>query len=188
LNSPSPFVPTEKGVMAKEIINMIVHVSNPQEPPILSKKYCIPSEFRDQYTETYFTKYATHDIPYLRIIERGAEKVNQIEKVIDKLRSNWFTRRAVISLWMPEQDNFSQYPPCICALQAMIRSDRLVMTALLRSNDAWLSALPDMVMISNLQKKIADELEVACGEYIHHAVSYHIYDYDYSIVQEIFNA
>jgi len=186
LNSSSDFVPTEKGTMAKEITNMIMHVRYPLKQPVLSKKYCLPDQFRDQYTKTYFTKYATLETPYSRIVERGSKKVNQIEVVIGKLRKNWFTRRAVISLWAPEEDLNSKYPPCICLLQAMIRGNRLLVTALLRSNDAWLSALPDMILISSLQKRIADDLNIECGEYIHHAISYHIYDYDYSMAKEVF--
>ena len=71
-------------------------------------------------------------------------------------------------------------------VQLLIRGRELHLTAVLRSNDAWLSALPDMVVFSELQTRIAKNLGVKQGEYIHHAVSYHIYDYDYSLVQEVF--
>jgi thymidylate synthase len=186
LNSPNDFIPTEKGGMAKEITNMVIHAKAPDKLPIVSNKYCMPDKFRNHYTSTYLTKYADSDIPYLRIVEKGTGKVDQITLTIDKLRSNWYSRRAVISLWVPEDDYSSNYPPCICMLQALIREGRLTMTAVLRSNDAWLSALPDMVMISSLQKKIAKHLGVSCGEYVHHAISYHIYDYDYTMAEEAF--
>lgn len=182
----SVFLPTEKGIRAKEISNMIIHIENPEKEPRISQKYCFPKVFTKQYINDYFSEYSKMETPYSRISKVGKGEINQIDSVISKLKTQWYTRRAIISIWVPQEDLDSNYPPCICMFQFMIRDKKLVMTAILRSNDAWLSALPDMIMISNIQRKIALELNLDCGEYVHHAISYHIYDHDYSMVVDGF--
>ena len=182
-----PWIPTQHGVMAKELCNVIMIVENPLEEPRVSAKYAFPEQFRKGYSKYVFEKYSPTEIIYERLYEYGSNKVNQVKNCLELLQKEWYSRRAVIVLWRPEEDIFSPYPPCICFLQIMIRTNAVELSVVLRSNDAWLSALPDMIALSNFQKKVAQHIGLKCGRYVHHAISYHIYEYDYPKAKEVFS-
>jgi len=164
------FVPSQRGAMAKELMNVIIQVDKPHEEPRIS------------------TKYPNRDVLYEYLKERPETSIirGQIEHVTNILSDAWFSRRAVISLWSTELMDLD-FPFCIIAVQFMIREQKLNMTAFLRSNDAWNYALADMILLTDLQRDVAKRLKVACGSYTHHAVSYHIYDYDYDLAMESFS-
>jgi thymidylate synthase len=183
LEDASNFIPTEGRGKAKEIRNLTIHVGSPGKEPRVSKKYYFPEQYIQGYCRKFFEQYdaASGDSIHTRIF-----KPDQVDAVVQKLRQSWYSRRAIISLWRPAVDIRSEYPPCLCMMQILVRAGALHLTAILRSNDAWLSALPDMIVFSELQREITRRLGIAQGEYIHHAISYHIYDYDYSLAQEAF--
>lgn len=183
----SPLVPTQHDVMAKELQNVIMIVDKPFMEPRISKKYSFPEKFKDDYSESLLEPYAPSDILHSRICEYGGSKVNQIEQCVKILQKDWYSRRAVITLWNPNEDLYSSFPPCICLFQIMIRQNEVDLAVIMRSNDAWLSAYPDMIALTNLQKTISKSLELECGRYVHHAISYHIYEYDYPMAKKVFS-
>lgn len=186
IEADSQFVPTQHEMMAKELDNLLMIVDNPMEEPRISKKYSFPEKFKDDYTNSLFEPYISDEILYSRIYEYGETKLNQIEQCTKILQKDWYSRRAVVTLWNPQEDLFSSFPPCICSIQIMIRQNKVEFVVLMRSNDAWLSAHIDMIAITNLQNKISQSLGLECGRYIHHAISYHIYEYDYPLAVKVF--
>ena len=60
----------------------------------------------------------------------------------------------------------------------MIREDKLNMTAMLRSNDAWGQALNDMYQLVKIQEDMAKKMQIQVGTYTHFAISYHMYTKD----------
>ena len=74
--------------------------------------------------------------------EAGFFKINQIEKVIEKLASQPFTRQAQMITWMPNLDFDCYDPPCLQSLWYRIMEDEtgaqwLNCNVRFRSNDAW---------------------------------------------------
>ncbi len=100
---------------------------------------------------------------------------DQIEYIIEKLREDPSSRRAMGITWFPFRDAGSDNPPCLQRLQCFIRDGRLNMHVEFRSND-MLSALgANMYALAHLQKHIADALGAGCGWYSHTSVSAHLY-------------
>ena len=104
---------------------------------------------------------------------------NQVEKVIELLKKDPESRRAVINLNTPNEKVIeTKDEPCTISLQFMIRDERLNCTAVMRSNDIYLGFPYDVAFFTELQKYIADKLMVDYGIYTHFAGSLHVYDKD----------
>lgn len=111
----------------------------------------------------------------------GPRAASQFPRVIDRLKSDAASRRAVVSVWDPAYDLFREglhdYP-CTVALEYMIRNDKLVAITHMRSNDVWLGLAYDAFVFTQVQITLARCLGVEPGRYIHHASSLHIYETD----------
>lgn len=105
----------------------------------------------------------------------------QVEFVVDELRRNPYSRRAVISIRTPE-DMGSDDPACLQHLQYFVRNGGLHCFVLFRSNDACKAAFMNAFALIMLQKRIADELGVEVGTYTHRANSFHCYARDYTLL------
>ncbi len=99
---------------------------------------------------------------------------DQISEVLKRLKENPFTKRAVLTLWSPEDTNDKYAPPWISS-QLMIRDNKLIMTNYFRSCDIYNGFPFNCLGIAKLQKEIADKLSVEVGEFILHIGSAHIY-------------
>lgn len=104
---------------------------------------------------------------------------NQIEKIIELLKRDPNSRRAVLNVNEANEHVIeTKDEPCTIALQFLIRDNKLHCTAIMRSNDIWLGFPYDAVFFTELQKYIASRLMVGCGTYTHFATSLHVYDRD----------
>jgi thymidylate synthase len=107
---------------------------------------------------------------------------NQIPWVIDELRRNPDSRRAVVFI-RSEEDMHTGSPACLQHIQYFIREDKLHCKILFRSNDATKAAYMNAFALIMLQKRIADELGVGMGTYTHRANSFHCYERDYNMLE-----
>ncbi len=100
---------------------------------------------------------------------------DQIAYIVDKLKTEPASRRAMGITWYPGKDMASANPPCLQRMQCFVRDGKLNMHVEFRSND-MLSALgANMYALAHLQKAVADAVGVAVGWYSHTSVSAHIY-------------
>lgn len=111
---------------------------------------------------------------------------DQIEKVIELLKKDPNSRRAVINLNTPNEKVIeTKDEPCTIALDFLIRNNRLYCTGMMRSNDIWFGLPYDIAFFMELQKLIADVIGVGYGTYTHFAVSLHAYDKNLKQIQSI---
>lgn len=103
---------------------------------------------------------------------------NQYNFVIEELRRNPYSRRAVMDIRTPD-DIGSPDPACMQHLQYFIRDEKLHCKVLFRSNDACKATFMNAFALIMLQKRIADELGVGVGSYTHRANSFHCYERDF---------
>jgi thymidylate synthase len=103
------------------------------------------------------------------------EPIDQLAYVIDQLRKCPYTRRAVISLWKPWEDAGIGDPACLNHMAFRIVDGKLYLKVYMRSNDAYKAAFMNMYAFTSLQAKVATEVGVEVGPYIHTAASFHIY-------------
>lgn len=106
-----------------------------------------------------------------------------LNKCIDELKRNPYSRRAVISIRDNEKDFENDDPACLQNVQFFIRNNKLDCKVLFRSNDACKATFMNMFAFIELQKKVAKELKINVGKYIHRANSFHCYDKDYRLLE-----
>ena len=109
--------------------------------------------------------------------------INQVQNVIDTLKANAASRRAVIQLFRGEDlsDNLEMRRedlPCTCTLQFSVRNNQLHAMVMMRSNDAYLGLPHDVFAFTMLQELIARSLGVEVGPYKHAVGSLHFYTED----------
>lgn len=114
---------------------------------------------------------------------RGHWNVNQVRFVIDELRRNPNSRRAVIDVRNNIEDVYSDDPACLQHIQLFIRDGKLDCSVLFRSNDAVKACFMNAFALICLQKRIANELGVEVGTYTHRANSFHAYERDWLLLK-----
>lgn len=104
---------------------------------------------------------------------------DQLETVISLLRSDPSTRRAVLTMWDPqdlEERIASTDIPCNTQVYFKIRGGLLRMTVTNRSNDMlWGAYGANAVHMSLLQEYIANRVGVQVGSYTQMSDSFHVY-------------
>jgi thymidylate synthase len=111
---------------------------------------------------------------------------DQIEKVIELLKKDINSRRAVININVPNKHVIeTKDEPCTIALQFLARNGKLSCTAIMRSNDIWFGTPYDWAFFIELQKFIADRLGLEYGTYTHFATSFHVYERNIEEVERI---
>lgn len=104
---------------------------------------------------------------------------DQINRVIEKLRKNPDTRRAVITLLeSSDLEPGQEEAPCTIGLQFIRRRKRLHLVAMMRSNDAYLGFPHDVFCFTMIQELVARSLGIRVGDYHHFATSLHLYESD----------
>lgn len=109
---------------------------------------------------------------------------DQIEKMIELLKKYPNSRRAVMNINIPNENVIeTKDEMCTIALQFLLRDGKLNMTGIMRSNDSWTGSPYDIFYFTELQKYVANELEVKYGTYTHFVSSIHIYERDFEKVE-----
>jgi thymidylate synthase len=114
----------------------------------------------------------------------GPQVIRQLPQIIELLRKDPDTRQAVLNIWQPLA---LQVPtkdvPCTLTWQFFIRGGKLELHANMRSNDVWLGLPYDLFNFTQVQRAVANELDLACGDYVHHVGSLHLYEQHYAVAQ-----
>jgi thymidylate synthase len=101
---------------------------------------------------------------------------NQLQyNVIDELRKDETSRRAIVTSINPIIDYSKTHIPCISFLQFLIRNDRLNMEVYIRSNDMLSAWGSDAYALSEVQRYVAHKLDRIVGTLEIISVSAHIY-------------
>lgn len=111
---------------------------------------------------------------------------DQIEKIIELLKKDPASRRAVLNINVPNEHVIeTKDEMCTIALVFYVRNNKLNCTGIMRSNDVNFGLTYDITYFTQLQKYIADRLGIATGSYTHFTTSMHFYDGDYDLIKKI---
>lgn len=104
---------------------------------------------------------------------------NQYQWVIEELKKDIHSRRAIMFLNLFEEDYFQMHKtkdfPCTIYLHFLVRDNKLNMLTYMRSNDFIYGFCNDVPFFTILQEMITVELGIELGYYYHNAGSEHIY-------------
>jgi len=165
---------------------MTVRVDEPLAEPRISKLLiCGPKELRQYEFEmldgildfvigkadnlweyTYHQRYAPH-----------------LDFVIQDLKREPYSRRAVISVRDNEVDSKNTHPACLQSIQYFIRDGKLDCCVLFRSNDLPEAFFMNAFALIKLQEKVAAELGVPVGTYSHRSNSMHAYEKNFGLIE-----
>ena len=108
----------------------------------------------------------------------GPRVAAQLPYVYQLLREDPDSRRAVISIYGPQDQHVSLDVPCTLSLQFLLRKGRLSLITNMRSSDVYLGLPYDVNQFCFLQQVMASWLGVELGEYLHFTGSGHLYESD----------
>lgn len=172
-------VPTERNLDTYEIRNAVLEIEKPLKER--DKLLAFEKKRGHDYNEVKYINYWKNVNDKLKKFPKTS--ITQLDIITEKLNTSPYNRHGYASIWNPSVDLKNPYPSCIIGIYFMVRDDKLNMTAMLRSNDAWGQALNDMYELVKFQEKIAMKLQFEVGIYTHFAISYHLYTKDYMDAQ-----
>ncbi|MFA5871501.1 MAG: thymidylate synthase [Parcubacteria group bacterium] len=112
-------------------------------------------------------------------------KVNQLKKIIAKLKKDRNTREAVGTLFDPTIDHDAEHRPCIVLIQALYNQEKLHLNAYVRSHDLFGGWPLNAFGLRRLQKNICDETKLLMGPLTIISASAHVYDFNWDEAQKI---
>ncbi|MCU1755644.1 thymidylate synthase [Pseudomonas helleri] len=112
---------------------------------------------------------------------------DQLSQSIDHLKATPSSRRAVLTLYSPEDLNRknSLDIPCNTTIYLKIRNNKLDITVLNRSNDLFMGIPYNIFVFNCVQKYIANHLDLDVGAQRHFTDSLHLYKSDIKKVERI---
>lgn len=167
---------------------MTMKVEMPLSEPRISKLIpCGPREL-EQYRQEILDGILDFEI------EKGkwaytyhSRMAEQLPFIIEELRRNPYSRRAVIDIRDWKYDSQTDSPACLQHIQFMIRDRKLHMMVLFRSNDAVKATFMNAYALICLQERVAEELGVSVGSYTHRVNNFHAYKQDWPLLESYVN-
>lgn len=101
--------------------------------------------------------------------------------IIEELKRDPMSRRAVLNIFQNDMAPFGKDTPCTLSLQFMIRKNQLNLMVRMRSNDVWYGLCIDQFCNSLLHQLVLHSLQVKyhelqLGWYSHSTGSMHVYE------------
>lgn len=104
---------------------------------------------------------------------------NQLEQIIELLKNDNSSRRAVLNISDPTINRITTKDmQCTIAIQFLIRKNKLNMTVYMRSNDVYFGFPYDYIFFETIHQYISEKLNVNVGKYTHIVTSLHMYNRD----------
>lgn len=115
----------------------------------------------------------------------GHFEIDQVEKMIEKLRKDPNAREAVGVLFDPRIDIEAEHRPCIVLVQALRNQEKLNFNVYVRSHDIFGGWPLNAFGLRKLQQKISQASGLNIGSLTFISASAHIYDFNWPEAQKI---
>jgi thymidylate synthase len=106
----------------------------------------------------------------------GGRVVDQLQNVIDEIRTNPDSRRLIVSAWNAALIEEMALPPCHCLFQFQVLDGRLHCQLYQRSADIFLGVPFNIASYALLTHMVAHVTGLQVGEFIHTFGDLHLYD------------
>lgn len=181
----------------RELRNVVLHIKEPRLTGMSFAKRKLSTKYAKAELEWYWSAnnkcadIGTVAKKWLEITDDGETSnsaygyilfkkyKNQLEEVIQLLKKDPDTRRAVLNISDPAIDRINTKDmQCTIAVQFLVRNGSLDTTVYMRSNDIIYGFPYDYIFFMSLSRYICYRCGFKVGEYIHNATSLHLYDKD----------
>lgn len=179
----------------KEINNCVFIVKNPTLENIYFPRRKISLNYADAELKWYWSgdnsckTIGKHAKMWLKLSDDGKTNnsaygyilfkkynFNQLEQIIELLKKDNYTRRAVLNISDPKINRIeTKDMQCTIAIQFLLRNNKLEETVYMRSNDVYFGLPYDYIFFVSLGKYVAKQLNVELSLYTHHSTSMHMY-------------
>ncbi len=105
----------------------------------------------------------------------SGERVDQISRVVEQIRSNPDSRRLIVTAWNPAEVEKMALPPCHALFQFYVGNNRLSCQLYQRSADLFLGVPFNIASYALLTMMIAQVTGLEPGEFIHSFGDVHLY-------------
>jgi thymidylate synthase len=116
---------------------------------------------------------------------QSKETVDQIDVIIQKIKKNSSTRRAVASTLYPLKDKDLKSPPCLVFIQALVNNNKIHLFSTVRSHDIFKAAILNAFGLRALQYYIAKKTNFDVGKLSITSNSAHIYEEDWENAKKL---
>ena len=104
------------------------------------------------------------------------QNIDQMQTLIETLKSDPDSRRHIISLWNPAQIHEMKLPPCYLYFQFFVEGKNLNMFAVQRSGDVFLGIPYDVALFTNILLYVANEVGLRANILDIQIVDAHVYN------------
>jgi thymidylate synthase len=120
----------------------------------------------------------------------GSDQPSQWDRVVDLLRRDPDSKRAVMTVIRPDELIEPDNPDVACTLtlQFLLRDSRLHLVATMRGNDAVIGLVCDVFSFTALQEFTSVQLGAGLGTYTHQVASMHVNEPDLARMDAILAA
>lgn len=175
---------TEDNESTLEVEPMCLLTRTPLNPYRISKYSAFDEKYMKEYTKNLINgKDASFDYDYYTRLcaytpdgISSSNSLNQIDYIVNKLKSQPTSRRAQAITWIPMCDTEMDNVPCLQYVQAHIVDNKLDFTVMFRSNDMLLAFGANAYALSKMQETIAQAVGIDVGTYTHISLIPHVYD------------
>ncbi len=101
--------------------------------------------------------------------------VDQLEELINQIKTNPTSRRLIISAWNPQEINQMALPPCHCFMQFYVNDGKLSCQLYQRSADVFLGVPFNIASYALFTMMIAQVCNLKYGSFVHTIGDAHIY-------------
>jgi len=112
---------------------------------------------------------------FFRNMNINVLNINQIERIVEMLKSHPTTRKACISTWYPPSDIGDPYCPCNMVFQVRVVDGKLDWITVVRSLDVLRGFSENLFMFTIWQEYVAKLLDMPLGKYTTIALNAHLY-------------
>jgi thymidylate synthase len=173
--------------MQRELIN-ITTVINDEDPEnsFLPEYLYFTKQDLENYYPQLMTDHIFEGVEYTygsRL--RNFNGINQVQAIIDDLKANNYSRRAIGFTWDVMKDTGNPKSPCINLINALVQGNKVYLTTYIRSNDMYRAWPQNAFALRKVQKEIADALGLKLGKLCIISNSAHIYERDFLAAAEM---
>lgn len=165
-----PFRPADSE-LGKESPLLIVFknlMSDSRLPDYDGSKFTLKVDYEDVIGET--KDFVNHEfVHYENLLNQ------KIVNIVDYLKKNSFSKRAIINVWSDDQRDLDNSAECLVYLLFRQILKGLDLHVHMRANNAKNKALLNFHIFASIQKFVAKKLNLKISNYCHYTNSYHIY-------------
>lgn len=207
------YVNSPRGIMSKEITNVIVEIENPCNNLFINNKRSSPIKyicaeliwyFSGSNTSEFISKYASmwnnlknangtinSAYGYLLFCEKNMHDFTQYQWAIESLKKDKNSRQAFFH-FNNSSHQFFENKDQVCTIYGIfqIRKNCLNLTIAMRSNDVILGFMTDFAFFNVLHQQAHRHLlqyypDLKIGKYIHITNSMHLYEKNFKLAEEM---